>query len=57
VPASIADYITLIEPVDKEASSTRARTASANGRVEEIRELVPEEIAKYIEKEQLYKDE
>jgi nicotinamide-nucleotide adenylyltransferase len=57
VPASIADYITLIEPVGKEASSTRARTASANGRVEEIRELVPEEIAEYIEKEQLYKDE
>src|SRR5277367_1480836 len=51
VPASIADYITLIEPVGNEASSTRARTASANGRVDELQGLVPEEIADYIERE------
>ena len=57
VPPVIADYITIIDPVGKEASSTRARTASAKGRADEVRQLVPGEIAEYIEKEQLYKDE
>lgn len=56
VPSSIAEYITIIEPVGKEASSTRARAASANGRVDEIQELVLEEIAEYIKREHLYKD-
>jgi len=56
VPPLIAEYITIIEPVGKETSSTRARTASANGRVDEIRELVLQEIAEYIEREHLYKD-
>jgi nicotinamide-nucleotide adenylyltransferase len=57
VPVSWADYITIIEPVGKDESSTRTRKASAEGRWEEVRHLVPEEIAAYIEREKLYKEE
>lgn len=54
VPVSWAEYIKIIEPVGKNDSSTRARKASAEGRLKEVRQVVPEEIAAYIEREQLY---
>jgi nicotinamide-nucleotide adenylyltransferase len=57
VPVSWADYITIIEPVGKDESSTRTRKASAEGQWEEVRHLVPEEIAAYIEREKLYREE
>jgi nicotinamide-nucleotide adenylyltransferase len=57
VPASWANYIKIIEPVGKEDSSTRARKAAAGGQWEEVKKVVPEEIAAYIQKEQLYLSE
>ena len=57
VPISWAEYIKIIDPVGKDDSSTRARKASAVGRLEEVRQLVPEGIAAYIQREQLYTKE
>jgi nicotinamide-nucleotide adenylyltransferase len=57
VPTSWAEYIRIIEPVGKEHSSTRARKAAAEGRWDEVRTIVPEEIATYIQKERLYIEE
>jgi nicotinamide-nucleotide adenylyltransferase len=57
VPVSWAEYIKIIEPVGKEESSTRARKAAAEGRWDELGSVVPEEIAAYIQKEQLYTEE
>jgi len=54
VPGLWAEYVTMIEPVGKEQSSTRAREAAANGRWEEVERVVPEGIAEYIRKEKLY---
>ena len=57
VPVSWAEYIKIIEPVGKDQSSTRARKAAAGGQLDEVRKLVPEEIAAYIQREQLYTEE
>lgn len=54
VPASWANYIKIIEPVGKEESSTRARRAAAEERWEEVREVVPEDVAVYVQKKRLY---
>jgi nicotinamide-nucleotide adenylyltransferase len=54
VPGSWAEYIQIIEPVGKEDSSTKARKAAANGRWEEVSQVVPDEIATYIQNESLY---
>lgn len=57
VPSSWAEYIKIIEPVGREDSSTRARKAAAGKQWEEVRKVVPEEIAAYMEKERLYTEE
>jgi nicotinamide-nucleotide adenylyltransferase len=54
VPVSWAEYIKIIEPIGKNQSSTRAREAAAGGQLGEVRKVVPEEIAAYIQREQLY---
>jgi nicotinamide-nucleotide adenylyltransferase len=54
VPPLWADYVEIIEPVGREESSTRARNAAAAGRWEEVGIVVPEEIAAYIQRENLY---
>ena len=54
VPPSWADYITILEPVGKEDSSTRAREAAGKARWDEVGKVVPGEIAEYIRKEGLY---
>jgi nicotinamide-nucleotide adenylyltransferase len=54
VPVSWAEYIKVIEPVGKEESSTQARKAAADGEWDELGKVVPEDIAEYIKKEQLY---
>jgi nicotinamide-nucleotide adenylyltransferase len=54
VPAKWAEYVKVIEPVGKEHSSTKARKAALEGQWEELRRIVPEEIAAYIREEGLY---
>jgi nicotinamide-nucleotide adenylyltransferase len=54
VPPLWAEHITMIEPVGKDASSTRAREAAGRGHWDEVARVVPDEIAEYIRKEGLY---
>jgi len=54
VPKGWAEYITIIEPVGKEDSSTRARKAAKEGNWEDLRKVVPVEIADYVQREGLY---
>jgi nicotinamide-nucleotide adenylyltransferase len=57
VPAAWGEYVTVIEPVGKEHSSTKARKAAVESRWEELDKVVPMEIAEYIRMENLYKEE
>jgi nicotinamide-nucleotide adenylyltransferase len=56
VPGSWAEYITLIAPVGKDDSSTRARRAASQRQWEEVGAVVPQEINDYIQKEDLYRE-
>jgi nicotinamide-nucleotide adenylyltransferase len=56
VPASWAEYITFIEPVGKELSSTKAREAAGGTEWGILDNIVPQEIAEYIRQKQLYEE-
>ena len=54
VPPSWAEYIEIVDPVGRDDSSTRAREAAVDGKWDEVRNFVPEEITAYIQKKKLY---
>jgi nicotinamide-nucleotide adenylyltransferase len=54
VPPAWAEYITVIEPVGKEVSSTNAREAAHSADWATLQRIVPAMIAEYIRQEKLY---